>query len=49
MGRRWIRKAEGGEDAMRIATLVRMFIIWLILMYGSLFVLVAAAIQLALA
>jgi hypothetical protein len=36
-----------GRDAD--PTLVRMFIIWLILMYGSLFVLVAAAIQLALA
>ena len=43
-----IRQA-GGEEAARIAMLVRMTVIWTVLMFGSLFILAGAGIQLALA
>jgi hypothetical protein len=43
-----IRQA-GGEDAARIAMLARMTVIWTVLMFGSLFILAGAGIQLALA
>jgi hypothetical protein len=43
-----IRQA-GGEEAARIAMLARMTVIWTVLMFGSLFILAGAGIQLALA